>query len=44
MKIVVLDGHAENQGDLSWQGLEALGDVTVPALGMPKRCTPTKRP
>ena len=29
MKIVVLDGHAENPGDLSWQGLEALGDVTV---------------
>ena len=28
MKIVVLDGHAENPGDLSWQGLEALGDVT----------------
>ena len=29
MKIVVLDGHAENPGDLSWQGLETLGDVTV---------------
>ena len=29
MKIVVLDGHAENPGDLSWQGLEALGNVTV---------------
>ena len=29
MKIVVLDGHAENPGDLSWQDVEALGDVTV---------------
>lgn len=29
MKIVVLDGHAENPGDLSWHGLEMLGDVTV---------------
>lgn len=29
MKIVVLDGYTENPGDLSWVGLEALGDVTV---------------
>ncbi len=29
MKIVVLDGYALNPGDLSWQGLEALGDFTV---------------
>ncbi len=29
MKIVVLDGYTENPGDLSWEGLEALGDVTV---------------
>lgn len=29
MKIVVLDGYTENPGDLSWSGLEALGDVTV---------------
>ena len=29
MKIVVLDGYTENPGDLSWAGLEALGDVTV---------------
>ena len=28
-KIVVLDGYTENPGDLSWAGLEALGDVTV---------------
>lgn len=29
MKIVVLDGYRENPGDLSWAGLEALGDLTV---------------
>ncbi len=29
MKIVVLDGYAENPGDLSWAPLEALGEVTV---------------
>ena len=29
MKIVVLDGYAENPGDLSWSGLEALGELTV---------------
>lgn len=29
MKIVVLDGYTENPGDLSWEGLEALGDFTV---------------
>lgn len=29
MKIVVLDGYTENPGDLSWEGLEALGEVTV---------------
>ena len=29
MKIVILDGYTENPGDLSWNGLEALGDVTV---------------
>ena len=29
MKIVVLDGYTENPGDLSWDGLSALGDVTV---------------
>lgn len=28
-KIVVLDGYTENPGDLSWDGLKALGDVTV---------------
>ena len=29
MKIVVLDGYCLNPGDLSWRGLEALGEVTV---------------
>lgn len=29
MKIVVLDGYAENPGDLSWGGFEALGEFTV---------------
>ena len=29
MKIVVLDGYALNPGDLSWNGLSALGDCVV---------------
>jgi len=29
MKIVVLDGYALNPGDLSWRGLEELGDCAV---------------
>lgn len=29
MKIVVLDGHALNPGDLSWSGFEKFGDVIV---------------
>ncbi len=29
MKIVVLDGHAANPGDLGWDALEALGEITV---------------
>lgn len=29
MKIVVLDGYTLNPGDLSWNALERLGDVTV---------------
>ena len=29
MKIVVLDGYTENPGDLSWEALEALGELTV---------------
>ena len=29
MKLVVLDGYTENPGDLSWDGLAALGELTV---------------
>lgn len=29
MRIVVLDGHALNPGDLSWNALERLGDVRI---------------
>jgi glycerate dehydrogenase len=29
MKIVVLDGYTENPGDLSWDALEKLGELTV---------------
>ena len=29
MKIVILDGYTENPGDLSWDALAALGDLTV---------------
>ena len=29
MDIVILDGHTENPGDLSWSGFEELGQVTV---------------
>ncbi|MEG1773713.1 MAG: D-2-hydroxyacid dehydrogenase, partial [Oscillospiraceae bacterium] len=29
MKIVVLDGYTENPGDLSWEGLEKLGELVV---------------
>ena len=29
MKIVVLDGYTLNPGDLTWEGLEALGDCTI---------------
>jgi len=29
MKIVILDGYVENPGDLSWEGLEKLGELTV---------------
>ncbi len=28
-RIVVLDGYTENPGDLSWEGLEALGELVV---------------
>ena len=29
MKIVVLDGHTLNPGDLSWEAFEVLGEVVV---------------
>jgi len=29
MKIVILDGYVENPGDLSWEGFEKLGQLTV---------------
>ena len=29
MKIIILDGYAENPGDLSWEGFEKLGELTV---------------
>lgn len=29
MKIVILDGHTINPGDLDWNDLEAIGDLTV---------------
>ena len=29
MKIVVLDGHGLNPGDLSWDGIARLGELTV---------------
>lgn len=29
MKIIVLDGHAANPGDLSWDGLKALGECVI---------------
>ncbi|MHC4325412.1 MAG: D-2-hydroxyacid dehydrogenase, partial [Planctomycetota bacterium] len=29
MKIVVLDGHTLNPGDLTWKNLEALGECTI---------------
>jgi len=44
MNIVVLDGYTLNPGDLSWQGLEALGNCTVydrtPAPDIVSRAAP----
>ena len=44
-RIVVLDGHTLNPGDLSWAALEALGDCTIhahtpPAEAVAARTTP----
>jgi glycerate dehydrogenase len=35
MNIVILDGYAANPGDLSWQALDELGDVTLYARTKP---------
>lgn len=35
MKIVILDGYAANPGDLSWKGIEKLGECTVYDRTMP---------
>lgn len=37
MKIVVLDGFAANPGDLSWEGLKALGECTIMIVLLPKK-------
>ncbi len=37
MKIVILDGYTENPGDLSWSGLEALGELTVYDRTLPEQ-------
>ena len=29
MKIIVLDGYTENPGDLTWEGFERLGELTI---------------
>lgn len=29
MKIVVLDGYTLNPGDLTWEGFQKIGDLTV---------------
>ena len=36
MKIVVLDGETTNPGDLSWERLEKLGELTVYARTKPE--------
>lgn len=35
MKIVILDGYTANPGDMSWEGLKELGEVTVFERTMP---------
>ena len=37
MKAVVLDGHPENPGDLSWDWLKAFGEYEVYAPTMRQR-------
>jgi len=40
MNIVILDGYTENPGDLSWQGFEALGNLTVYEHTRPEEILP----
>ncbi len=40
MKIVVLDGYTENPGDLSWDALAALGELTVHERTAPEDILP----
>jgi glycerate dehydrogenase len=40
MKIVVLDGYTLNPGDLSWAGLEKLGDCTIHDRTPPEQVVP----
>lgn len=37
MKIIVLDGYALNPGDLSWDGMQALGELTVYERTVPQQ-------
>lgn len=39
-RIVVLDGHTLNPGDLSWEALESLGDCTVFERSNPSQVVP----
>ena len=40
MKITILDGAVENPGDLSWEALDALGDLTVYDYTAPEEILP----
>ncbi|OHB74029.1 MAG: glycerate dehydrogenase [Planctomycetes bacterium RBG_16_55_9] len=40
MKIVVLDGYTNNPGDLSWDGLKALGECTIHGRTAPEQIIP----
>lgn len=43
MKITILDGAVENPGDLSWDALAALGDLTVYDYTAPEEILPPHR-
>jgi glycerate dehydrogenase len=43
LRIVVLDGHTLNPGDLSWQELERLGTLTVHPRSAPSEIVPRAR-